>query len=413
MNSQDARLRAALGMLLACLVAGCASWKMPAKILPGPADDEKPQVPTRLTALWSDTVLVEAGITGFGGRLMFYGRGEDPVKVEGELTVFAYDDTHDGKHAEVPAKKYVFRAEDLEKHYSTSTLGHSYSFWIPWDRVGGPSRQISLIARFKSDKGGGVVMSEMTKHFLPGTLDPSAGRANVAAKSWNTNTANHSGHNHGAAGVQHASHQAIQPQQPPVQGPHPQLPAAQLLEKPAAPKGLETDTITLPPYRNQATTSSTETDQRVEQMLQRINAAKAQQMLASQPTQAISSAAPLSIGQSLAPQSQVRQAAALADPAAETRTPDEIDSAAALSLAQEIRALRETLQADPSREDRSALQRPRARIAPKLPPTRDPARSPRLLGALQSSQSLTPPRDSSTGFAPTAQGVALAPTAQP
>ncbi len=72
----------------------------------------------------------------------------------------------------MPARKYVFRAEELAGHYSESKLGHSYSFWVPWDRVGGPQRQVSLIARFKSAQGG-VVMSEMTRHLLPGA-QPSA-----------------------------------------------------------------------------------------------------------------------------------------------------------------------------------------------------------------------------------------------
>lgn len=158
----------ALASLLLGGVAGCAQFTMPEKVkLPG--QDDKPQNPLSMTALWTDTVLVEAGVNGFGGRILFYGNDkEKPIKVEGELTVFAYDDTSELPEENVPARKFVFRAEELEKHYSTSKLGHSYSFWIPWDKVGGPQRQISLIARFKSGKGG-VVMSEMTRHLLPGT----------------------------------------------------------------------------------------------------------------------------------------------------------------------------------------------------------------------------------------------------
>ncbi|MEX2114073.1 MAG: hypothetical protein WD845_12855 [Pirellulales bacterium] len=134
-----------------------------------------------MTALWTDTVLVEAGVVGFGGRIMFYGRGdEDPIVVEGELTVFAYDDTGDVSDEAVPARKYVFRAEELSKHYSESKLGHSYSFWVPWGRVGGPQRQVSLIARFKSAKGG-VVMSEMTRHLLPGA-QPSVAASELPAQ---------------------------------------------------------------------------------------------------------------------------------------------------------------------------------------------------------------------------------------
>jgi hypothetical protein len=162
-----------IGSLLASLVVGCAPLKLPKKLaLPNSGD--KPQSPQRLTALWTDTVLVEAGVVGFGGRVMFYGRDdEEPVVVAGELTVFAYDDTDNPGSSSAPARKFVFRSEELSKHYSKSSLGHSYSFWLPWGPVGGPKRQISLVTRFKSD-GGGVVMSEMTRHFLPGEQDEPA-----------------------------------------------------------------------------------------------------------------------------------------------------------------------------------------------------------------------------------------------
>ena len=172
MLKQRFGLRLIVGSLLASLVVGCAPLKLP-KSLALPMKSDKPQTPQRITALWTDTVLVEAGIVGFGGRVMFYGRDdEEPVVVDGELTVFAYDDTQNPGSSSAPARKFVFRSEELSKHYSKSSLGHSYSFWLPWGPVGGPKRQISLVARFKSDAGG-VVMSEMTQHFLPGAQDES------------------------------------------------------------------------------------------------------------------------------------------------------------------------------------------------------------------------------------------------
>ena len=168
MLSSPPTIRSCAVALLLGLMAGCASFELPEKIaLPG-MKDNKIRTPMSMTALWTDTVLVERGVAGFGGRFMFYGsNSEEPIKVDGELTVFAYDDTEDMKQNTVPARKYVFRIENFSKHYSKSSLGHSYSFWIPWDRVGGPQCQVSLIARFKSAKGG-VVMSEMTRHLLPG-----------------------------------------------------------------------------------------------------------------------------------------------------------------------------------------------------------------------------------------------------
>jgi hypothetical protein len=50
-------------------------------------------------------------------------------------------------------------------------LGHSYSFWLPWDDAGGPQRRISLICRFDDVSGKGV-MSEVARVMLPGTVAP-------------------------------------------------------------------------------------------------------------------------------------------------------------------------------------------------------------------------------------------------
>jgi hypothetical protein len=87
--------------------------------------------------------------------------------VEGSLVVYAYDDTGAGPMQTPPTRKFVFPAEQLNEHYSESMLGHSYSFWLPWDKVGGEPRHISLIARFEPLKGP-PIKSEITRHILPG-----------------------------------------------------------------------------------------------------------------------------------------------------------------------------------------------------------------------------------------------------
>lgn len=383
--------RVAICMLMACLAPGCAQWKLPKSLPLAGNDEDKPQVAQRVTALWSDTVLVEAGVTGFGGRLMFYGKGEDPVKVEGELTVFAYDDTHDAQNQSLPARKYVFRAEDLEKHYSASTLGHSYSFWIPWASVGGPARQISLIARFKSAKGGGVVMSEMTRHYLPGTQNPASNSPAPISNAWNSSS----------GPVRRAAHQTVAETSPP--------------EKP---QRLETTTITLPSHMGPKATS----DAAVEDMMQRLATARAQQAGtvapgALAPQAALVAQAAVATRQDLAPTANVALQPTISSPASASpqaaiaqqaanpaaKTLDEAaDAATVRALTRQVQALRELVESDRSPVDRSGPGRHRARIEPKLPPTRDPVRMPRPLGAQPSAPTSTPPTAPSTGSAASA-----------
>jgi hypothetical protein len=147
-----------------------------------------PEVPSRLVATWADAVLNTAGEKpkrGFGGRLSFFKRdSDDPVRVEGQLVVYAFDETSRAAHETQPTRRYIFPLEEFARHESDSKLGPSYSFWLPWDDAGGPQRNISLIVRFEP-KGGSVVMGEQTRHLLPGdTLDgPSAGPTLASERS--------------------------------------------------------------------------------------------------------------------------------------------------------------------------------------------------------------------------------------
>ena len=168
--------RTSLLLLLAVLpLAGCAEWSSKTKhtLMPWTVDDD-PQMPTKVVAMWSDSVAYPAGrppLRGFGARLTFYAKDPNkPIKVDGSLDVYGFDET--GRRADntKPDRKFVFTAEELAKHYSKSEGGHSYSIWVPWDGVDNPQTTVSLIVRFTPKIGGGnVVISEQAMQFLPGT----------------------------------------------------------------------------------------------------------------------------------------------------------------------------------------------------------------------------------------------------
>ena len=167
------RLLSVLGLVALC---GCSSLDL-RKTLFLSADD-KPKVPVSMVDVWSDEVLTQPGmpsIRGFGGRIMFYGEdGKKPVIVDGTYSVYAFDEADRDTGYTTPEKKFVYLPEHLPKYYSKSELGHSYSFWLPWDEVSGPERRITLIARFEPKKGPVVVSKPCTKT-LPG-VSAQAGR---------------------------------------------------------------------------------------------------------------------------------------------------------------------------------------------------------------------------------------------
>ncbi len=151
------RVNALCTTLLVCFItlgAGCTTLTgLPASWL-----DEKPEfvTPHQVIPVWSDTVLHQAGqkgVRGCGGRIMFYpSEGKRAVRVDGSLAVYVWDDSQQADDRK-PNRKYVFKAEDLQKHYSKSKVGDSYSFWIPWDDVGGAQKELTVVARFVGSNG--------------------------------------------------------------------------------------------------------------------------------------------------------------------------------------------------------------------------------------------------------------------
>jgi len=159
-----------LGLLM--LVGnGCASiGKMPKM----PWEPEEPEyfIPTKMVVTWKDAVRYNPNdlpTRGFGGRIHFYDDKNKPIRVKGRLVVYGYNDSSDGLDRERPDRKYVFDQEKIESHYSLSKLGHSYSFWIPWDAAGGEQHEITL-APFFTPENGQVIMSEQSKNVLPGIV---------------------------------------------------------------------------------------------------------------------------------------------------------------------------------------------------------------------------------------------------
>ncbi|EAQ77962.1 hypothetical protein DSM3645_27326 [Blastopirellula marina DSM 3645] len=138
-------------------------------------DEEEYGPPAKLVAIWKDSVMVPPGqraTRGFGGRVYFYDATNKPVRVRGTFTVYAFDDDVKGNgNKSKPDRKYVFEECDLQSHYSMSKIGHSYSFWIPWDAVGGEQRCVTLAPYFQAAEGA-LVSGEQSRTMLLGHVKP-------------------------------------------------------------------------------------------------------------------------------------------------------------------------------------------------------------------------------------------------
>ena len=135
------------------------------------SSDKNAPLPDRILAVWTDSVLhqqSQTGIRGFGGRVYFYSKDNpDPIEVDGSLVVYAFDANDLSPNTQQPLRKFVFTPEQFRSHMSKTSMGPSYSVWLPWSEVGGPAMRLSLIARFEG-KDGGTVLSEPVIKQLPG-----------------------------------------------------------------------------------------------------------------------------------------------------------------------------------------------------------------------------------------------------
>lgn len=221
-------------MILGLSCSGCnfAPKKMPTA---WPWDKDEPKdLPDRILAVWSDTVLHQKGlpgVRGFGGRIYFYKKDStDPMEVDGGLAIYVFDAEDLSPASQQPLKKFVFTPDQFASHMSKTSIGPSYSVWIPMSEVGGPQMRLSLIARFEGRDGGSTI-SDPTIKLLPGIpKQDSLAKAKVQPRQQRKGSSN--------APVQQASYSEpadIEPEEQPVD------------VKGFAKKAREVQTIDLPP----------------------------------------------------------------------------------------------------------------------------------------------------------------------
>ena len=99
--------------------------------------------------------------------MYFYNANDEVIPVNGQLVVYAFDDSDPNASRDQPSRKYAFTSDQLTRYYSESDLGASYNIWIPWDAVGGDEKQVALFPVFIDDSGK-TVRGTFANNRLPG-----------------------------------------------------------------------------------------------------------------------------------------------------------------------------------------------------------------------------------------------------
>lgn len=162
------------------LMSGCAgmpkSWSqaMPWGEKAPKISESKYQAPVKLAVLWSPAMYTPPGqkpTRGFGGRLYFYNAKNETIPVEGQLVVYCYDDSNKENDHKQADRRVAYTPEQFSGHFSPTELGASYSIWVPWDAVGNPQAEISLVPIFTAVSGQAVVGAQSLT-LLPGPETP-------------------------------------------------------------------------------------------------------------------------------------------------------------------------------------------------------------------------------------------------
>lgn len=107
---------------------------------------------------------------GVGGRVHFLDKNGKTIRVHGSMTVYGFDE-HNGKSTSPrPDKRFHFKDEELQTVYSESTIGHSYSIWLPWDEQG-YQRHVAVMPIFRAPDGR-LLKGDHTQAVLHGPENP-------------------------------------------------------------------------------------------------------------------------------------------------------------------------------------------------------------------------------------------------
>lgn len=105
---------------------------------------------------------------GFAGQIMFFGpAGDTPMKVEGPVTIYEYDQFDPDQEDPRPHHSFSFEPDAWNVHGRDGTLGHTYSVFIPYMQPHKEQVMCGLSVEFHCEDGR-KLSSDITPVLLPG-----------------------------------------------------------------------------------------------------------------------------------------------------------------------------------------------------------------------------------------------------
>jgi len=162
--------------LLIMGLSGCATFHSPfAKKIPK-ATAADPAV--QILCLWQQAEGRDPEgypCKGFAGQILFLSnRAATPVQIEGDVRIYMFDDQGTEEEQAKPLRQFDFDAGSWGVHLAETSLGPTYSIFVPYVRRGVKDANCALRVRLKP-KQGPVIFSDLSNMPLNGNKKPVMG----------------------------------------------------------------------------------------------------------------------------------------------------------------------------------------------------------------------------------------------
>lgn len=136
------------------LLAGCSTLDLDIANFGRQPADQTAQV-TEVVCLWEAAEGVGLdGLPsrGFAGQMLFFTHGQaEPVRVNGDVRIYVFDDHGTLEEQARPLHEFNFPAEVWNTYLRTTNLGPAYQMFIPYTRKGGRLADCALRVRMTGD----------------------------------------------------------------------------------------------------------------------------------------------------------------------------------------------------------------------------------------------------------------------
>jgi hypothetical protein len=117
---------------------------------------------------------------GFAGQILFFVKGQsEPVKVNGDVRIYVFDDQGTEEEQKRPLHEFNFPADAWNIYLSPTNLGTAYQVFVPYTRKGGMQANCALRVRLAATDRM-PVFSKLANVALPGRVAPTTTKDTAA-----------------------------------------------------------------------------------------------------------------------------------------------------------------------------------------------------------------------------------------